>query len=548
MKTFNDLKRYFKNDILFENDIDNFNSDIQIDLFFSNTKDFEYLSDYFNKLNLSLNKGLVFSYCSYNNPLVLYKTEILKLNPIAIIIDRDIYFSILYKDKDYLDKLITELTLNNIKLIVVKDLNIVDFLKFFYSLDLSNLNIYGVTGTNGKTTITTILYHLCRDLSNYNDLFLSSLIGTIKYCVDDQVVSKSDVSNSLLTTPDTSLIYYLLFLSNINKVKNVFMEVSSHSLDQDRPKGLDFKISSFTNLGIDHLDYHKTIDNYFEAKKKLFFNYRNDFVVINRFYNEYGNILYNQLTNMRSMDDIFSYFIKYYEFRLDGMDFVLNFYKGNELIEINFCKDIGFSTNLIGVFNIHNLAIVFLNFYIMCNFVYGVDYMDFFRDYIKGINFLEGRLELVSKSPLVFVDYAHTPDALENVIKSIIEYRDRLNLGDIYVVFGAGGNRDKTKRPIMGNIVSNLADKVIITSDNPRDEDPLSIINDILSGVVKKDKVVVEVSRESAIIKALNNMKLNDILLIAGKGHENYQIIGNKRVFFSDKEVVKKFLSKIRAI
>ncbi|MGB9638985.1 MAG: UDP-N-acetylmuramoyl-L-alanyl-D-glutamate--2,6-diaminopimelate ligase, partial [bacterium] len=440
---------------------------------------------------------------------------------------------------------INEINKYEIKFLAISDLEIDSFLKFFYDLDFNNLNIYGITGTNGKTSITTILYHLCDYLSNYNDLFKSSLVGTVKYCVGSEVLSKYDVDNSLLTTPDTSLIYYLLYLSNVNKIKNIFMEVSSHSLDQNRPAGLNFKISSFTNLTVDHLDYHRTMENYFNAKKKLFFEYKNDFIVVNSYYNDYGKILYNQLKES-SKTNVFTYFIKDYQFEINKTNFILNIYKDDELIEINKKRDLDFSTNLIGFFNVNNLAIAFINFYIMNKEIFKVDYIDFFRDYINNINFLEGRLELVTKEPIVFVDYAHTPDALENVIKVLIEYKRSLNLGDLYVVFGAGGNRDKSKRPIMGNIVSLLADKVIITSDNPRDEDPLEIINDILKGVKNKDKVIVEPDREKAIIKALNNMKLNDILLIAGKGHENYQIIKNKRIFFSDKQVVKNYLNNIK--
>jgi UDP-N-acetylmuramoyl-L-alanyl-D-glutamate--2,6-diaminopimelate ligase len=323
------------------------------------------------------------------------------------------------------------------------------------------------------------------------------------------------------------------------------MEVSSHSLDQNRPQGLYFKISSFTNLTIDHLDYHKTIENYFNAKRKLFFEYPNDFIVINKNYNNYGKILYNQLKDINKKN-LFTYVIKDYQFEINKTNFVLNIYKDNELIEIENSVDIIFTTNLIGLFNVNNLAIAFINFYIMNKEIFEVDYVKFFREYIKSINFLEGRLEQISNEPIVFVDYAHTPDALENIIKTLIEYKKSLNLGDIYVVFGAGGDRDKSKRPLMGKIVSSLADKVIITSDNPRNEDPLDIINDILKGIKDRDNVIVEPDREEAIIKALNSMKLNDILLIAGKGHENYQIIENKRIFFSDKEVVKNFLSKIK--
>jgi UDP-N-acetylmuramoyl-L-alanyl-D-glutamate--2,6-diaminopimelate ligase len=542
MKNLEQIKNYFNNQIIFQN-FENDCKDVNVNSFLSNTKDINYLKSYFRGKNFNI--GLIFSNVS-KNPFIFYKDEIftfiLNYKPVVIVVNKDIYLEILNKlGYDF----INEINKYEIKFLAISDLEIDSFLKFFYDLDFNNLNIYGITGTNGKTSITTILYHLCDYLSNYNDLFKSSLVGTVKYCVGSEVLSKYDVDNSLLTTPDTSLIYYLLYLSNVNKIKNIFMEVSSHSLDQNRPAGLNFKISSFTNLTVDHLDYHRTMENYFNAKKKLFFKYKNDFIVVNSYYNDYGKILYNQLKES-SKTNVFTYFIKDYQFEINKTNFILNIYKDDELIEINKKRDLDFSTNLIGFFNVNNLAIAFINFYIMNKEIFKVDYIDFFRDYINNINFLEGRLELVSKEPIVFVDYAHTPDALENVIKVLIEYKRSLNLGDLYVVFGAGGNRDKSKRPIMGNIVSLLADKVIITSDNPRDEDPLEIINDILKGVKNKDKVIVEPDREKAIIKALNNMKLNDILLIAGKGHENYQIIKNKRIFFSDKQVVKNYLNNIK--
>mgnify|MGYP000527776585 CR=1 FL=1 len=542
MKTIKQIKNYFESQIIFENLIDFGDFDnINIDLFFSNTQNINYLKSYLNENNL--NKGLVFN--GYiKNPLLFYKNEILNFKPVIIIIDNIVYSEI-NKNQTYFTDLINEFNKNNIKLIAINNLELDKFFKFFYDLNINDLNIYGITGTNGKTSITTILYHISNSLSNYDNVFSSSLIGTIKYCVRDKVVSKYDVNNSLLTTPDTSLIYYLIYLSKINKVRNIFMEVSSHSLDQQRPKGLYFKIASFTNLTIDHLDYHKTMENYFNAKRKLFFEYPNDFTVINSYYNDYGKILYNQLKDIKK-NNIFTYIIKDYTFEINGTNFVLNIYKDDKLIEINGLKDIYFFTNLIGVFNIHNLAISFINFYIMNKEIFEINYIDFFKDYIKNINFLEGRLELVNNDPIVFIDYAHTPDALENVIKTLIEYKESLKLGNIYVVFGAGGNRDKTKRPIMGSIVSSLADKIIITSDNPRDEDPLEIINDILKGIKNKNNVIIEPDREKAIIKALNDMKLNDILLIAGKGHENYQIIGNKRIFFSDKEIVKCYFNKIK--
>ncbi len=542
MKTIKQIKNYFESQIIFENLIDFGDFDnINIDLFFSNTQNINYLKSYLNENNL--NKGLVFN--GYiKNPLLFYKNEILNFKPVIIIIDNIVYSEI-NKNQTYFTDLINEFNKNNIKLIAINNLELDKFFKFFYDLNINDLNIYGITGTNGKTSITTILYHISNSLSNYDNVFSSSLIGTIKYCVRDKVVSKYDVNNSLLTTPDTSLIYYLIYLSKINKVRNIFMEVSSHSLDQQRPKGLYFKIASFINLTIDHLDYHKTMENYFNAKRRLFFEYPNDFTVINSYYNDYGKILYNQLKDIKK-NNIFTYIIKDYTFEINGTNFVLNIYKDDKLIEINGLKDIYFFTNLIGVFNIHNLAISFINFYIMNKEIFEINYIDFFKDYIKNINFLEGRLELVNNDPIVFIDYAHTPDALENVIKTLIEYKESLKLGNIYVVFGAGGNRDKTKRPIMGSIVSSLADKIIITSDNPRDEDPLEIINDILKGIKNKNNVIIEPDREKAIIKALNDMKLNDILLIAGKGHENYQIIGNKRIFFSDKEIVKCYFNKIK--
>ena len=339
MKTIKQIKNYFESQIIFENLIDFGDFDnINIDLFFSNTQNINYLKSYLNENNL--NKGLVFN--GYiKNPLLFYKNEILNFKPVIIIIDNIVYSEI-NKNQTYFTDLINEFNKNNIKLIAINNLELDKFFKFFYDLNINDLNIYGITGTNGKTSITTILYHISNSLSNYDNVFSSSLIGTIKYCVRDKVVSKYDVNNSLLTTPDTSLIYYLIYLSKINKVRNIFMEVSSHSLDQQRPKGLYFKIASFTNLTIDHLDYHKTMENYFNAKRKLFFEYPNDFTVINSYYNDYGKILYNQLKDIKK-NNIFTYIIKDYTFEINGTNFVLNIYKDDKLIEINGLKDIYFS-------------------------------------------------------------------------------------------------------------------------------------------------------------------------------------------------------------
>ncbi len=461
------------------------------------------------------------------DPLEKYLDEILKIKPLLIIADVECNYQNIPK---------------NINFIVIKDLkeNLDKVLKYFYSIKMEDFNIFGVTGTNGKTTITTLLHKVFFQL---NDLiFKSTLIGTIKYIIGNKIILESSTSTIPLTTPDICTIYYLLNLSKKENVKNIFMEVSSHSLDQDRIKGIEFKITSFTNLSRDHLDYHKTMKNYFEAKKKLFTQYKSTFKIINKI-NKYGKILYNEIK------DAITFSLRVKEQKPETTSFLLSF---TDPITNKKVKEI-IETDLLGRYNLENLATVFITSYLLIHYLLTVENKKEIMEKIKNIlrhssTLLEdtGRLEKIHNHPFVFIDYAHTPDALKNSLKTLSEFGKRLVNSRLILVFGAGGNRDQSKRKLMGKVASKIADIIIITSDNPRNEDPLTICQQIQQGIDKNRKeVMIELDRKEAIKKAISIAKKNDIILIAGKGHEKYQIIGNKIIPFSDKEFSLEILKQV---
>lgn len=473
------------------------------------------------------------------DPLEKLINEILILKPTLIIADGDCNYRRIPSNKNFI-------VINNLRSYLDK------ILKCFYDIEKSLkskiLNIAGVTGTNGKTTITLLLYNIFLRLSKENSDFSPSLIGTIKYSYNGRDLFASSISNVLLTTPDIVTNYYLLNLFLSKGVKNVFMEISSHSLEQERVKGVDFFVTAFTNLSRDHLDYHKTMKNYFNAKKKLFFEYNSEFKVINT-YNIYGKTLYNELLE-KKVKNVLNFVIKKPKMFFNQefySSFILSFY--DPIRKQNIEEYI--ETDLIGKYNFENLSIVYIIAYLVINYGLKGSAKDLqkFKEFLRNASsFLEGagRMELVSSYPFVFVDYAHTPDALKNALTVLRNLSKSLRDSRLIVVFGAGGNRDKTKRPKMGKIASQLADIIIITSDNPRTEDPLSIIEDIKKGVeVGFENLIIEPDRAKAIQTALLVSKPNDIILIAGKGHENYQIIGNQRLPFNDKETVINFLKNL---
>ncbi len=387
----------------------------------------------------------------------------------------------------------------------------------FYGKPSSKLSIIGVTGTNGKTTVTHLIQELFENFGKD-----CALIGTLghKY-------SSNDIyRDAKHTTPQAPELQELLYNINEKSINNVVMEVSSHSLAQKRVGNVDFNGAVFTNLTQDHLDYHITMNNYFRAKALLFENLViGDFAVINADDNYAENFLevisprVNKYTyGITKNADVMA---KNIIFEDNGTTFVCT---------INH-KDYQVNMAMKGIFSVYNMLAA-----LATALAVGFDIEKSIR-VLEKIPGVAGRFEIITTSPTVIVDYAHTPDGLENVLKTAKEITPEN--GKLICVFGCGGDRDATKRPKMGKIAEELADKVIITSDNPRTENPQQIITDILAGFKSIDNVVVEPDREMAIKEAYKLAKPEDIVLVAGKGHEDYQIIGEEIIHFDDREKVR---------
>lgn len=376
----------------------------------------------------------------------------------------------------------------------------------------------GITGTNGKTSITYLIESILKSAA-----MNPGVIGTINMRYGG-VSIPSDV-----TTPGPLELFARLDTMGLAGVDSCIMEVSSHSLDQDRIMGLTYDCAVFTNLTQDHLDYHKDMETYYLAKKKLFSTeYLCGASVINAD-DAYGRRLISEAPGVIS-----------YGKKHDAAIHIQSLQNTPDGLIMELSSPIGtlsLRSHLRAEINAYNImasvgAAIALSI--------GPDAI------ISGIERLEqipGRLEPV-RNPYglnILVDYAHTPDALQNVLKSVRSFTK----GRLYSVFGCGGDRDRGKRPIMGSISSALSDHAIITSDNPRSEEPLAIIDDILKGIDDRSKVSVEPDREQAIRHGIAMMKENDCLVIAGKGHETYQIIGSEKISFDDRECVRKCLREI---
>ncbi|BAK81321.1 UDP-N-acetylmuramoyl-L-alanyl-D-glutamate--2,6-diaminopimelate ligase [Candidatus Arthromitus sp. SFB-rat-Yit] len=408
---------------------------------------------------------------------------------------------------------------NNVTLICVNDtrkaLSIAAI--NFYGRPHEKFKILGVTGTNGKTTTTYILREI---FSNAG--FKTGVIGTISNFINDRKIKAEG------TTPGALQLNYLLSEMVKDGVEYCFMEVSSHALELDRVYGIKFDYGIFTNLTQDHLDFHKNFSEYFNAKFKLFEN--SERIIINRD-DEYGKKIIDKIPS-----NVITYGIEENMNDFVAKDIVLNDNSTEFVVCDKFGNRYNFDYNLVGKFNVYNaipcIAIA-INEGISINVI---------KESLKNI-FVVGRLENVSKkyglNCDIYLDYAHTPDGLKNCICTL----RNIAKGRIICVVGCGGDRDKEKRPQIGKIATELSDYVYITSDNPRSEDPESIINDIVSGVNKSNYEVV-ISRFDAIKKSIKNRKTNDIILIAGKGHEDYQILKNKVIHFDEREVIDEILKE----
>ena len=381
----------------------------------------------------------------------------------------------------------------------------------------SKLNLIGVTGTNGKTTIATLLFELYTELE-----IKSGLISTVKISYDN----KNFQANQ--TTPDSLSINRFLSEMVSSNVRYCFMEVSSHGIDQNRTDGLVFKGGIFTNLTHDHLDYHESFENYRDTKKQFFDSLSNNSFALTNNDDKNGMVmLQNTIADKYtySLNSVSDFKAKILESSFDGM-----------LLKINSTE---FWSKLVGKFNAYNILSVYSAASIL-----GLPKNELLKA-MSSLDAVAGRFQFYKKNKITaIVDYAHTPDALENILKSINEIKTSEN--NLITVVGCGGNRDKSKRPLMGDIASNLSSKVIFTSDNPRFEDPEIIIEEMISGVrsTNSNKTISISNRKEAIKAACQFARTNDIILVAGKGHESYQEVKGVRSDFDDFEIVKELLNQ----
>ncbi len=387
----------------------------------------------------------------------------------------------------------------------------------FYGNPTGKLELVGVTGTNGKTTVATLLYNMFRYLG-----YKVGLVSTVCNYIDDKAVPTEH------TTPDPITLNRLLGQMADEGCKYVFMEVSSHSIAQKRISGLKFAGGIFTNLTRDHLDYHKTVENYLKAKKKFFDEMpKNAFSLTNL--DDKNGLVMTQNTRSKtytySLRSLCDFKGRILESHFEGM--LLDF--NNREVAVQF----------IGKFNAYNLLAVFGAAVLLGKKEEEVLIA------LSTLQSVAGRFDAIRspKGYTAIVDYAHTPDALENVLNAIHDVLE--GRGKVITVVGAGGNRDKGKRPIMAKEATKASDRVIITSDNPRMEEPQDIINDMVAGLDADDKkkTLCIVDRKEAIRTACMFAEKGDVILVAGKGHENYQDVKGVKHHFDDKEIIKSVMS-----
>ncbi len=405
--------------------------------------------------------------------------------------------------------------LPNVAYVLVEDAKSIvgELASWFYDKPTLQLTVVGVTGTNGKTSVSTLLFEMFQNLG-----YKAGLISTISCRYGDEIIPSS------LTTPDPVTLQALFKHMVDEEVTHVFMEVSSHALDQGRVNGIDFDIAVFTNLTHDHLDYHGDFKSYIYAKKILFDRLKPSGLALVNIDDRNGKVM---VQNTKAS-------IKEYALKRPAdykAKIISNEISGLHL-EIDNAEVF---LQMVGGFNAYNALSV-----------YGVcDSLDIERDEIlrvlSGLKTAEGRLDIIRSEKVGYtsvVDYAHTPDALEKVLDTITKVKSRN--GKLICVVGAGGDRDKTKRPKMARVAYDLSDIVLFTSDNPRSEDPEEIINDMLRGLdLFDEKRVIRISnRKEAIKMAAMLAGQDDVILIAGKGHEKYQEIKGQRFPFDDKKII----------
>ena len=381
-----------------------------------------------------------------------------------------------------------------------------------YYKKIKDIKLIGITGTNGKTTSCFLVYQMLLKLK-----VKCAYIGTIGFYIDKKI---RDLDN---TTPDLVTMYELLLECRKNNVEYVVMEVSSHALKKERLYGLKFNVVAFTNLTQDHLDFHKNMTDYLNSKRLLFdMTYDNSVSIVNTD-DDYSKYFLKDNTITMGFNNS-TYQMLSYKLYLNKTTYKFR-YK-NKVYNVKI--------KLPGKYNIYNsmLAIIILN-----NIGFKLNKI---LKIIRKINSPKGRSEVIRYgSNYIIVDYAHTPDAIKNILNSVCEFKK----AKVYTIVGCGGNRDKSKRSDMGLISTNLSDYVIFTNDNPRFEDPYKIVDDIVSNL-NKDNYEIILDRSLAIKKGISYLKKKDILLILGKGHENYQIVNDTKKHFDDCEEVLRYIKK----
>jgi len=407
----------------------------------------------------------------------------------------NVYFLKTAQNQKYIDSLDA-----NAKIITPKEL--------IEIWELNGLKVVGITGTNGKTTTAAIIYSLLTDLG-----FITGLQGTRGFFLNDKRVEEKS-----LTTPSILQTLHNMKLTKDAGGEYFVMEVSSHAIDQNRIEDISFALKIFTNVTQDHLDYHKSIAEYRAVKSKFFLD--DTLKLINK--DEKNKIMFNETKAYTySLDEPSS-------FRIDAFSLSQGI-----TAAINHLGEIAtFKSNLVGLFNVYNLAAAVAGVKLLTQ-----KPLEEICDVVENFGGVSGRMEVISHNPTIIVDFAHTPDGMLKVLESI---KDK----DIAVVFGAGGDRDRDKRPKMGLAAAKYAKKIYITSDNPRSENPLDIIEEIATPLEGKEGVVKIVDRKEAIYKAIKELKDNEALLILGKGDEDYMEINGKKIPFDDRVIAREALEQ----
>lgn len=386
---------------------------------------------------------------------------------------------------------------------------LIRYLKEEYYDQIKNIKLIGITGTNGKTTECFLTYEALLKLGKK-----VAYIGTIGFYMDGEKIS--DLPN---TTPEINDLYEMLLYAASNEIEYVIMEVSSHALSMRRVDGLEFNYAVFTNLTKDHLDYHLDMKSYALAKQKLFGMLKQEGKAMINIDDDYKNyFLQKDHTNITYGFNESDYQITSFEMNANGSKFTIE--HQNEQME--------FETSLLGKHNIYNVLVT-----TMILLEEGIS-LETVRELLKDLKAPIGRMDTIFyHNNRIIIDYAHTPDAVSNVIKAVREIKP----DHVYTIVGCGGNRDKSKRSDMAKIATDLSDYAIFTSDNPRLEDPNAILEDMIKTLENGNYETI-VNRKNAIIKGIQMLENNDILLVLGKGHETYQVIGKEKIEFDDKKIV----------